>query len=327
MKKLIITTLTICLVFFGFAFLILFDARIDHALKWWASYSRDSQTLPYSPYKIRREDSAFIRTEEANSVQFVDKHLFWKGIGAIALPEITKSGMLVKLKMKSEGSGYSNDVDALVTGSMGNSFKLGNVRVQEGQIKGVNVIKSSQWHSAPKAFWGDEELPYSGTIEKLFPDGQVMFQKQFLAGVLHGKWEQFTENGIPVFSKDYINGEKHGTHIFWFNEPFDPEGGGSGPGNSTTLWLSINEKAKEKFSNVYDKNKYNKWVIENYKLGGGSFQVYHLEHWENNQKHGLFEGFDRFGNKTFKDDYENGIRVNHKIFDKTKTKTFDRKVQ
>lgn len=325
MKKLIITTLTICLVFFGFAFLILFDAKIDNALKWWASYSRDSQTLPYSPYKIRREDSAFLRIEEANNVQFLDKHMFWKGMGAIALPEITKSGMLVKLKMKSEGYGYSNDVEAIVTGSMGNSFKLGNVQVKEGKVLSVDTIKSSHWHSAPKAFWGDEELPYSGTIEKLFPDGQVMFQKQFLAGVLHGKWEQFTENGIPVFSKDYINGEKHGTHIFWFNEPFDPEG--YEEESTTTLWASINEEAKEKFSKGYNRNEYNNWVVANYKLRGGSFQVYLLEHWENNQKHGLFEGFDRFGNKTFKDDYENGIRVNHKIFDKTKTKTFDRKVQ
>jgi hypothetical protein len=66
--------------------------------------------------------------------------------------------------------------------------------------------------------------------------------------------------------------------------------------------------------------------VENYKMAGGSFQVKLLEHWENNQKHGLFEGFDRFGNKTFKDEYKKSIRVKHRIFDKTKTKTFDRKV-
>ena len=44
----------------------------------------------------------------------------------------------------------------------------------------------------------------------------------------------------------------------------------------TSLWHSINEKAKEKFSKLYDKNKYIQWVVENYKLGGGNFQVYHL---------------------------------------------------
>ena len=51
---------------------------------------------------------------------------------------------------------------------------------------------------------------------------------------------------------------------------------------------------------------------------GGSFQVKLLEHWLDNQKHGLFEGFDEFGNKTFKDDYSHGKRIKHKIFDKTK---------
>jgi hypothetical protein len=92
MKKLIITSLAICLVFFGFAFLILFEANINRTLEWWASYSRDSQTLPYSPYKIRRADSAYLRIDDANEVKFTDKHLFWKGEGAVALPEITKSG-------------------------------------------------------------------------------------------------------------------------------------------------------------------------------------------------------------------------------------------
>ena len=52
MKKLIITSLAICIVFCGFAFLILFEASIDKTFKWWASYSRDSETLPYSPYKV-----------------------------------------------------------------------------------------------------------------------------------------------------------------------------------------------------------------------------------------------------------------------------------
>ena len=89
MKKLIITLLTICIVFFGFAFLILFEASTDNALKWWASYSRNSPSLPYSPYKIRREDSAFLRMEEANSVKFIDKHIFWKGTGAVC-PRLPK---------------------------------------------------------------------------------------------------------------------------------------------------------------------------------------------------------------------------------------------
>ena len=34
-------------------------------------------------------------------------------------------------------------------------------------------------------------------------------------------------------------------------------------------------------------------------MEGGSFGVKLLEHWHHNLKHGLFEGFDEFGNKTF----------------------------
>ena len=57
----------------------------------------------------------------------------------------------------------------------------------------------------------------------------------------------------------------------------------------------------------------------------GYQQVRLLEHWDNNKKHGLFEGFDRFGNKTFKDEFKYGLRVKHRTFDKTKTISFDRK--
>lgn len=88
MKKLIFTILAICFVFFGFAFLILFEASIDKTFNWWASYTRDSPSLPYSPYKIRREDAAYLRIEEANQVKFIDKHLFWKGNGGNGITRI-----------------------------------------------------------------------------------------------------------------------------------------------------------------------------------------------------------------------------------------------
>ena len=67
------------------------------------------------------------------------------------------------------------------------------------------------------------------------------------------------------------------------------------------------------------------YVINLFRQNQGYQQVRLLEHWDNNQKHGLFEGFDRFGNKTFKDDFKYGLRIKHRIFDKTKTISFDRK--
>lgn len=328
MKKLIITILAICFVFFGFAFLILFEASIDKTFNWWSSFSRDSHSLPYSPYKIRREDAAYLRIEDTNQVKFIDKHLFWKGTGAVALPELTKSGKLVNLIMKSGGTGYSNNVEAIVTGSMGNTFKLGRVAVRNGKITKVKVIKSSIWSSSPIAFWGNEELPYSGTIEKKFSNGQVMFQKKYLTGKLHGTWEMFKSNGLKVFSKEFIKGKKNGTHIFWYDEPKQPEGYVYVKNNNIvngTLWLEVNELAKEKYGLDYGTAKSNLYVMEQFWKRQGFQQVRLLEHWENNKKHGLFEGFDRFGSKTFKDEFKHGLRVKHRTFDKTKTISFDRK--
>ncbi len=328
MKKLIKITLAVCILFCGFAYLILFEAKFENALNWWAKFSRDSQSLPYSPYKIRKEDPTFLRIEEANQVKFIDKHLFWKGTGAIALPELTKSGKLVKLVMQSNGSGYSNRVEAKIIGCMNHNFKLGKVKVNNGKILGVEILESSTWHSSPKAFWGDEKLPFSGTTQELFSNDQVMVQKQYLAGLLHGKWETFKFNGLKVSSKEYIHGKKHGTHIFWYDDPQQPEtyvykrNGIITPG---TLWMEVNEKAKEKFGQDYGSAECNRYVLSLFYKEQGYQQVRLLEHWDNNKKHGLFEGFDEFGNKTFKDDYKFGLRIKHRTFDKTKTISFDRK--
>jgi len=328
MKKLFITSLAILIVFFGFAFIILFEASVNNTLKWWESISRNSPTLPYSPYKMRREDSAYIRIENANQIRFIDKHLFWKGTGAIALPELTKGGKLVNLIIKSGGAGYSNNVDAIVTGSMGKDFKIGHVVVRNGTITDVKVIKSSIWHSTPIAFWGNEDLPYSGTLEKKFANGQVMFQKKYLAGKIHGKWEMFKSNGLKVFSKEFLEGKKNGTHLFWYDDPQQPDGYvyvKNDKIQNGTLWLEVNELAREKFGNKYGTAESNNYVMKQFTGKQGYQQVRLLEHWKNNQKHGLFEGFDRFGSKTFKDEFKHGLRIKHRTFDKTKTISFDRK--
>ena len=154
MRKFIITVLTIIVICFGLSFLILFDASIDKSLKWWSSFSHDRPNLPYSPYKIRRVDSAFLRTEEGNKVKFIDKHLFWKGSGAVALPELTVSGKLVNLIIQSNGIGYSDDVEAIVTGTMGSNFRLGDIIVEDGGIKGIKVLQSSKWHKVLQKYFG-----------------------------------------------------------------------------------------------------------------------------------------------------------------------------
>ena len=86
-----------------------------------------------------------------------------------------------------------------------------------------------------------------------------------------------------------------------------------------SLWAKVKDDAVAKFGTKnIGSGDANKWIVKTYRLKGGEFQVQLLEHWKNNARHGLFEGFDYLGNKTFKDEYKSGLRIKHKIFDKTK---------
>lgn len=322
MKRSIILIFSILFLTLIFGYAILYEGKLEVLASKWSHWTRNSESLPFSPYKIRREDSAMLRFEEANRVVFRDNHLFWRGNGAIALPELTISGKLVRLIVSSGGIGYSNQVKAYVSGANEHTFKLGEVKVDGGKVFDVSVIESSLWSNTPIAYYGNELEPFSGTIEQKFPSGQIIEETPYLSGQIHGQVIRYEERGIPIFSKDYDHGKKNGTHIYWYPTPIDPENyvpearqdGELIP----TLWLKIRNDAKEKFGKEFGKHESNKWVVDKYKLAGGSFQVKLLEHWLDNKKHGLFEGFDEIGNKTFKDDYDKGLRIKHKTFDKTK---------
>ena len=322
MKRSIILIFSILFLTLIFGYAILYEGKLEVLASKWSHWTRNSESLPFSPYKIRREDSAMLRFEEANRVVFRDNHLFWRGNGAIALPELTISGKLVRLIVSSGGIGYSNQVKAYVSGANEHTFKLGEVKVDGGNVIDVPVIESSLWSNTPIAYYGNELEPFSGTIEQKFPSGQIIEETPDLSGQIHGQVIRYEERGIPIFSKDYDHGQKNGTHIYWYPTPIDPDNyvpearqdGELIP----TLWLKIRNDAKEKFGKEFGKHESNKWVVDKYKLAGGSFQVKLLEHWLDNKKHGLFEGFDEIGNKTFKDDYDKGLRIKHKTFDKTK---------
>jgi len=322
MKKAFVLIFSILFLTLVFGYAILFEGKFDVLAYKWSNWTRNSESLPFSPYKIRREDSAFLRFEEANRVVFQDNHLFWKGTGAKALAELTVSGKLVNLIVNDGGEGYSNQVMAYVVGANNHEFKLGEVKVSEGRVIDVAVLKASIWSHTPIAYFGNERKPFSGTIEQKFPSGQIIEETPYLSGKIHGKIVRYEERGIPIFSKEYDHGKREGTHIYWFPNPIDPvdyvpkvmQDGDLIP----TLWLKIQNDAKEKFGKKFGNHESNKWAVDKYKLSGGSFQVKLLEHWLENRKHGLFEGFDEFGNKTFKDDYDRGLRIKHKTFDKTK---------
>lgn len=322
MKKIILAILFTCIVSGGLSFLILFEGDMEQVSGWWEKSSVNSPSLPFSPYKKRREDSSFLERHSANKIMLYDNRLFWGGSGADAFPETTTSGKLVKIIIKNGGRGYSASVRAEITGANAGKFELGNVKIKNGSVAGIEVLKGHDWTHIPLAFIKDEEQPFSGTIETRFPSGQIIEETNYLSGVIHGKSKRYDRTGIPVADRDYVHGQKHGTHIFWFPKPIEPSD--YKPQRSkngdllSTLWIFLQTEAKEKFGPAYGSHASNQWVVKNYRLKGGSFQVRLLEHWKNNLKHGLFEGFDEFSNKTFKDEFKNGLRIKHQIFDKQK---------
>ena len=51
--------------------------------------------------------------------------------------------------------------------------------------------------------------------------------------------------------------------------------------------ISARSEAKVKFVKEYG-HESNQWVVKNFKLQGGSFQVKQLEHWKDNLKNMVF---------------------------------------
>jgi antitoxin component YwqK of YwqJK toxin-antitoxin module len=321
MKKGLLLLSIIAVTFAGSAFLLLFEGNIKNASTWWESFTRNKDWLPFSPYTNRIENADNLRILDATQIKIVDNHLFWNGSGAIIAPEINQQGMLISLQIKNGGTGYSQDVEAKITGSGQSNIQVGKISVNNGKITDIQLKKKSIWHLLPTAFWGNENLPFTGIVEKKFPNGQNLTVQQYSNGLLHGVSKRFTPKGLPVYKIEYHKGLKHGTHIYYYDIPINPD---SDQNSNKSLWAEINESSyKENASK--DISQINENIIEKFRLKGGSFQVKLLEHWKNNQRDGLFEAFDRYGNKMYKDEYKFGLRTYHRTFDKDKTKTFNRK--
>ena len=321
MKKGLLLLSIIALTFAGSAFLLLFEGNIKNASTWWESFTRNKDWLPFSPYTNRIENADNLRILDATQIKIVDNHLFWNGSGAIIAPEINQQGMLISLQIKNGGTGYSQDVEAKITGSGQSNIQVGKISVNNGKITDVQLKKKSIWHLLPTAFWGNENLPFTGIVEKKFPNGQNLTVRQYSNGLLHGVSKRFTPKGLPVYKIEYHKGLKHGTHIYYYDIPINPD---SDQNSNKSLWAEINESSNKENASK-DISQINENIIEKFRLKGGSFQVKLLEHWKNNQRDGLFEAFDRYGNKMYKDEYKFGLRTYHRTFDKDKTKTFNRK--
>ena len=310
------------------ALLLIFGGKPEKLKSWWQEYSHDSDMLPWCPYKTRVAATADIHLKEASRIVFVDSNLFWKGEGANAGPELGQKDIVVSFVVTSGGSGYSPRTTAKIAGSGSENFELGKVVVEGGRVMSVRLIKTGTWYETPRVHIRDkdgrmEELPFSGTTELKFDNGQIRERKQYLSGEPHGKWERFQQDGIKVFVQEFLRGKKHGQHIYWFDEPLDPDDYKTQSDAHlkkkvyASLWLEVHEDARKKFPD-YPSPEANEWAIKKHGDRGGTFQVRLLEHYEGNLRHGLFEGFDYLGNQTFKDEYKHGLRTSHRTYDKIK---------
>ena len=323
MKKFFLVLSAVLLATFLFSFFIAFDGSTSKLFLQWQSLTRDRPSLPFSAYKTRRVKQSNIEWKQPNKILFVDNHLFWKGKGAQALPELNSDGEIVSFVIVDGGYGYSDSVKAIAVGIHAENFSLGNPIVEKGKIKSLPILRPSMWYHEPLAFVKDESEPFSGVAESILPSGQIILETPFLMGKYHGNVLKYNTQGIPVFSKEYNKGEKHGTHIFWFQDPLDPDDYKPTKSKSgellPSLWAKVKDDAVAKFgTRNIGSGDANKWIVKTYRIRGGEFQVQLLEHWKDNKRHGLFEGFDYLGNKTFKDEYKSGLRIKHKTFDKTK---------
>ena len=323
MKKFFLVLSAVLLATFLFSFFIVFDGNTSKLFLKWQSWTRDRPSLPLSAYKTRRVKQSSIVWHQANKIIFEDNHLFWKGRGAKALPELNHEGEVISFVITDSGYGYSDKVKAIVVGTHAEKFSLGKPLVEKGKVKSLPLLSSSIWNHEPLAFLKDEAEPFSGTAESILPSGQIILETPFLMGKYHGKVLKYTPQGIPVSSREFSYGKKQGAHIFWFQDPLDPDGFKPTKSKSgdllPSLWAKVKDDALAKFGkNNLGSGKANKWIVETYRLRGGEFQVQLLEHWKDNRRHGLFEGYDYLGNKTFKDEYKYGLRTKHKTFDKTK---------
>lgn len=302
----------------GLGFIIIFEGKTELVKNWWADFSKQNEKLPLSPFHTRRVDSSRLIIRDANQVIFKDRRLFWSGENAIASPILSKTGVVKKFVITKGGNGYSDQVDAKVIGAMSENIILGDVLTKNGKIIELPLIRGSRWNEEPLAFIKGDTEPYTGKIEKSFSNGQIMEEDSYLNGKLHGTSKRFKNSGIPVFEKDYFNGKKSGTHIYWYSNPIEPADYIPQPGNDgniiQTLWQYLQEQAKKKFKDQHPSKDSNDWIVKNFRLAGGSFQVRQLEHWKDGLKNGLWEGFESDGKKTFKDEYELGKRTKHKNF-------------
>ena len=92
MKTFFLITFSALVATFCLSYFIMFDGNPIQLKSWWQELARDSESLPFAPYKTRIIAKPSIITKNANQVILEDQHLFWKGSGAAFKPILQEDG-------------------------------------------------------------------------------------------------------------------------------------------------------------------------------------------------------------------------------------------
>ena len=148
-----------------------------------------------------------------------------------------------------------------------------------------------------------EENQKNGRYTEFYKDGNKRFEGSYLKGSKHGIWKEWSESGYLVlqshYFKDKLNGEwttfrSNGTKLWAGNYINGLEDG---------LWVAWYENGQKKSEGVKKEGKfftglYTEWSDQGVKVLEGAY-----EQWG---KHGIWRGYDDFGNKVFEEYYQNG---------------------
>lgn len=125
---------------------------------------------------------------------------------------------------------------------------------------------------------------FTGTVVATFPGGQKYYERNYKDGVLHGRSQRWTKDGIRVLDSNYFEGQLDGEYTEWYGFPVEsdrdpsPEkapatdkDGHPVPRNVTQAIRVAQMKFTDEKSKEKREEKRREWIMDQYR--SGSFKV------------------------------------------------------
>ena len=138
---------------------------------------------------------------------------------------------------------------------------------------------------------------------EFYINGNKRFQGQYLSGSKHGIWEEWSESGYLILESQYSKGELNGKWITYRSNGTKLWAGNYINGLEDGLWVAWYENGQKKSEGIKKKGKlftgsYKEWSDRGVTILEGMYKEW--------GKHGIWNGYDDYGNKIFEEHYQNG---------------------